>query len=126
MLPMPPSKLPAPESTLQPLPVAALALRLRARAAALDQDVVGAAAAVLLLSIDRQALAADPDGFARAWRHAFLEVGLAGERAYLEAGARGLAVCAVGAFHDDEAARLVAADPAREWVAHFVALGLPG
>lgn len=111
---------------LQPLPVTGEELRLRARAAALDQDVVGDAAAVLLLSIDRPALAADPDGFARAWRHAFLEVGLAGERAYLEAGARGLAVCAVGAFHDDEAARLVAADPAREWVAHFVALGLPG
>jgi hypothetical protein len=31
----------------------------------------------------------------------------------------------VGAFHDDEAAALVAADPAREWVLHFAALGRP-
>ena len=48
-----------------------------------------------------------------------------GRRIYLEAGARGLAACAVGAFHDDEAAALVAADPAREWVLHFAALGRP-
>ncbi len=111
---------------LQPLPVAGEGLRRRARSAALDQDVIGDAAAVLLLALDRASVAADPDGFARGYRHAFLEAGLAGERAYLEAGARGLAVCGVGAFFDGDAAALIAADPAREWVVHFVALGRPG
>lgn len=110
---------------LQPLPVAGEGLRRRARSAALDQDVIGDAAAVLLLTLDRATLAADADGLARGYRHAFLEAGLAGERAYLEAGARGLAVCGVGAFFDDDAAALIAADPAREWVVHFVALGRP-
>jgi SagB-type dehydrogenase family enzyme len=98
-------------------------LRAAARAAALDQDVIGDAAAVLVLSIDRATLAADASGAARGYRHAFLEAGLVGERLYLEAVARGLGACAVGAFHDDEAAALVAADPAREWVVHFAALG---
>jgi SagB-type dehydrogenase family enzyme len=98
-------------------------LRATARAAALDQDVIGDAAAVLVLSIDRAAFAADAGGAARGYRHAFLEAGLVGERIYLEAGARGLGACAVGAFYDDEAAALVALDPSREWVVHFAALG---
>jgi len=101
-------------------------LRAAARAAALEQDVIGAAAAVFILSIDRAAFAADPLGPARGYRHAFLEAGLMGERIYLEAGARGLGACAVGAFYDDEAATLVAVDPSREWVLHFAALGVLG
>jgi SagB-type dehydrogenase family enzyme len=100
-------------------------LRAAAQAAALDQEVIGGAAAVFVLTIDRIAFAADPAGAARGWRHAFLEVGLVGERIYLEAGARDLGACAVGAFHDDEAAALLAIDPAREWVVHFAALGVP-
>ena len=68
--------------------------------------------------------AADPLGAARGYRHAFLEAGLVGERVYLEAAARGLGACAVGAFYDDEAAALVGVDPAREWVVHFAALGV--
>ena len=39
--------------------------------------------------------------------------------------ALGGGVCAVGAFYDDEAAALIGADPAREWVVHFAALGWP-
>jgi SagB-type dehydrogenase family enzyme len=101
------------------------ALRAAAQSAALDQEVIGGAAAVLVLSIDRPAFAADPAGPARGYRHAMLEAGLVGERIYLEAGARGLGVCAVGAFCDDEAAALLALDPAREWVVHFAALGVP-
>ncbi|WP_298236208.1 nitroreductase family protein, partial [uncultured Azohydromonas sp.] len=101
-------------------------LRAEARAAALDQDVIGDAAAVLVLSADRAALAADACGAARGYRHAFLEAGLVGERIYLEASARGLGACAVGAFYDDEASALVGADPAREWVLHFAALGVRG
>jgi SagB-type dehydrogenase family enzyme len=100
------------------------ALRAAARAAALDQDVVGDAAVVFGLSIDRATFAADPLGPARGYRHAFLEAGLVGERVYLEAAARGLGACAVGAFYDDEAAALVGVDPALEWVVHFAALGV--
>ena len=85
--------------------------------------MIGDAAAVLVLSIDRAALAADASGAARGYRHAFLEAGLVGERLYLEAGARGLGACAVGAFYDGEAAALVALDASREWVVHFAALG---
>ena len=102
------------------------ALRNAARAAALDQDVIGDAAAVFVLSIDRATFAADPLGPARGYRHAFLEAGLVGERVYLEAVARGLGACAVGAFYDDEAAALVSVDPAREWVVHFASLGVKG
>lgn len=99
-------------------------LRRRARSAGLDQDVIGEAAAVFVLAIDRTAFAADVAGAARGYRHAFIEAGLMGERVYLEAGARGLGVCAVGAFYDAEAAALVGADGAREWVVHFAALGV--
>jgi len=101
-------------------------LRAAARAAALDQDVIGDAAAVFVLSIDRASFAADPLGPARGYRHAFLEAGRVGERVYLEAVARGLGACAVGAFYDDEAAALVGVDPAREWVVHFAAVGVKG
>ena len=101
-------------------------LRRRARAAGLDQDVIGDAAAIFVLAIDRSALAADAAGAARGYRHAFIESGLLGERVYLEAGARGLGVCAVGAFYDEEAAALVGNDPAQEWIVHFAALGVAG
>lgn len=100
-------------------------LRGVARRAALDQDVVGDAAAVFVLSIDRAASAADAHGAARGYRHAFLEAGLIGERFYLEGVALGLGVCGVGAFYDDEAAALIGIDPAHEWVVHFVAVGVP-
>lgn len=100
-------------------------LRAASRAAALDQDVIGDAAAVLVVAADRATIAADPAGAPRGWRHAFIEAGLAGERVYLEGTARGVGVCSVGAFYDDEAAALVALDSAREWVLHFVAVGLP-
>lgn len=96
-----------------------------ARAAALDQDVIGDGAAVLVLSADRRAIAADPLGPLRGYRHAFIEAGLVGERLYLEAGARGLGACAVGAFYDDEAAALVGLERQREWPVHFAAVGWP-
>ena len=98
-------------------------LRRRARAAALDQDVIGDAAAVLVLSLSRADFGADAAGAARGYRHAFLEAGLVGERIYLEGGARGLGVCAVGAFYDDELAALAGIDARQEWVVHLAALG---
>ncbi len=99
-------------------------LRAAAGAAALDQEVIRDAAAVFVLTMGRASVAADATGPARGYRHAFLEAGRIGERIYLEAGARGLGACAVGAFYDDEAAALVAIDPAHEWVVHFAALGV--
>ena len=100
-------------------------LRATAQAAAFHQDVIGGAAVVFVLAIKRATLAADASGPARGYRHAFIEAGLVGERIYIEAGARGLGVCAVGAFYDAEAAALVVIDPDREWVVHFAALGVP-
>jgi len=100
-------------------------LRRRARAAALDQDVIGDAAVVFVLSLDRATLRADPAGAARGYRHGFIEAGLVGERLYLAAAELGLGACAVGAFHDDEAAALAGLDAGREWPVHFAALGLP-
>lgn len=99
--------------------------RRASRAVALEQDVIGEAAAVVVLAADRAAIAADPAGPARGYRHAFIEAGRTGERVYLEAAARGLACCAVGAFYDDEAAALLGVDPMRTWVLHFAALGVP-
>lgn len=115
----------APTRTLHRRVAHAESLRARARAAALDQDVIGQASLVFVLSLDRQVLLADPLGPARAWRHGFIEAGLVGERLYLAAPALGLGVCAVGAFYDDEASALVGVDPAREWVVHFAAVGIP-
>ena len=106
-------------------PAAIAPERRRSRAAGLDQDAIGDAAAVVVLTLDRGAFAADPAGAARGWRHAFLESGLWGERLYLAGQALGVGVCAVGAFYDDEAAALIGADPAREWVVQFAALGWP-
>ncbi len=100
-------------------------LRATAQAAAFDQDAIGGAAVVFVLAIKRVTFAADASGPARGYRHAFIEAGLVGERIYIEAGARGLGVCAVGAFYDTEAAALVAIDPDHEWVVHFAALGVP-
>lgn len=102
------------------------ATRRRTRSVLLGQDVAADAAAVFVWTIDRAAMAADPAGAARGYRHAFLEAGLAGERLYLQAGALGLGVCAIGAFYDDEAAALIGTDPAREWVVHAATLGWLG
>lgn len=93
-----------------------------AQSAALSQDAIGDAAAVLVLSSERERVLA---GGARGYRHALIETGMIGERWLLGAVARGLAACPVGAFYDDEAAALIGADGARHWVFHFAALGLP-
>jgi SagB-type dehydrogenase family enzyme len=98
------------------------ALSVEAGRAALDQEVVGGAPAVVVLSFDRAVLAAEG---ARGYRHAFLEAGFVGARLYLAAMERGLGGCSVGAFYDEEAARLLGVDAKREWVAHFFAFGPP-
>lgn len=102
--------------------VRAGALQDEAHAAALSQDVIGDAAAVVVLAVDRDRLRAEG---ARGYRHAYLELGMLGERLLLEATARGLNACPVGAFYDEAAAALIGVDAQRTWPAHFVALGPP-
>jgi SagB-type dehydrogenase family enzyme len=70
--------------------------------ASLGQLWVGQAALVLVLWADLAAL--EKDHGPRAYRHAMLEAGRAGQRLYLAATALGLGCCGVGAFYDDEAA----------------------
>jgi SagB-type dehydrogenase family enzyme len=93
-----------------------------AQSAALSQEVIGAAAVVLILSAEREPMLGQG---ARGYRHGFLEAGMVGERWLLGAVARGLAACPVGAFYDDEAAALIGVDRQRQWVLHFAALGMP-
>lgn len=103
------------------VPLRAGDLRKQAFTASLSQDVIGGAAAVIVLAVDRDRLLSEGP---RGYRHAYLEVGLLGERIVLEATARGLGNCPVGAFYDDDAAALIGVDPGRTWVAHFIALGV--
>jgi SagB-type dehydrogenase family enzyme len=95
-------------------------LAAEAQSAALDQEVIGSAAVVLVLTLDRATLVAEG---ARGYRNGFLEAGMIGERVLLEAVARGLGGCPVGAFYDEEAAALLEVDSAREWVVHFAGIG---
>jgi SagB-type dehydrogenase family enzyme len=73
--------------------------------AGLSQELLGRAAVVLVWTLSRSA--GEIDG-TRDYRHAGLEAGLAGENAYLSATARGLGICGVGAFYDDEVNALLA------------------
>ncbi|MBK8256865.1 MAG: SagB/ThcOx family dehydrogenase [Polyangiaceae bacterium] len=90
--------------------------------AALSQEVIGNAAALFVLAIDRTRVLA---GGARGYRHAYLEVGMVGERVLLAATSLGMASCPVGAFFDEPAAALLGVSPDETWVAHFVAVGMP-
>lgn len=92
-----------------------------AYSAGLSQDVVGDAAVVVILAAGRQAVLSGEG--ARGYRHVLLEAGVIGERIMLSVTARGLAGCPVGAFYDDEAARLIGAQGQQQWVLHFAAIG---
>jgi len=94
----------------------------RAGRAALDQNAVGDAPAVVVLTIDRRALVSEG---ARGYRNALLEAGIVGARLYLASAAHGLGGCAVGAFYDEEVAELLEIDLAEEWPIHFFGLGAP-
>ena len=50
----------------------------------------------------------------RGYRYMYMEAGHIGQNIYLAAGALGLGTCAIGAFFDDEVARIVGADGKRE------------
>lgn len=74
--------------------------------ACLGQLWVGQAAMTLALWADLEAIA--EMGGPRAYRHAMIAAGRAGQRLYLAATAMGLGCCGVGAFFDDEAAKAAA------------------
>jgi nitroreductase len=76
----------------------------RIESAGLSQELLRRAAVVLVWTLSRAAGTIDG---ARDYRHANLEAGLAGENAYLSATARGLGICGVGAFYDDEVTALL-------------------
>lgn len=88
--------------------------------AALDQDVIRNAPSVVVVTVDRRALAAEG---ARGYRHAFLEAGILGARLYLAVAARGLGGCSVGAFYDEEAARVLGINMEEQWPLHFFGFG---
>ncbi len=90
---------------------------------AFSQDVIGQAAVAFIGSIDRRYLFSDHG--ARGYRHAFLEVGMMSERLLLATIDRKLHACPVGAFFDDGAAKLIGSDMEKEWVLHFIGLGVP-
>jgi SagB-type dehydrogenase family enzyme len=83
--------------------------RQEAAQACLDQMWVGQAALVLVLWADLTLLeqAQGP----RAYRHAMLAAGRAGQRLYLAAAALGLGCCGVGAFYDQEVASIAGIPP---------------
>ena len=88
---------------------------------AFSQDVIGDASVVFLMSADRDTIFVDHGS--RGYRHAFLEVGMASERILLGAQDQGLNACPVGAFFDDDAAKLIGSTMEEEWVLHFIGLG---
>lgn len=90
-------------NVLVPLPAPPDDARRGLARAALGQLWVGQAALVLALWADLKALS--QAGGPRAYRHAMLAAGRAGQRLYLAATALGLGCCGVGAFYDEEAAR---------------------
>ncbi len=75
---------------------------------ALDQEHVGRAPAVLVLTAV-YARTAGKYGY-RSYRYVHWDTGFAGENVYLAAEALGLATVAVGAFHDEELCRLLGLD----------------
>jgi SagB-type dehydrogenase family enzyme len=92
------------------------------QAAALNQEVVGGAQAVVLMSIDHERLAW-PDGD-RGYRYATLDAGMLGGRLYLQSVALQLGCCGIGAYFDHAVNELVEVDASSELVIYLVALGV--
>jgi SagB-type dehydrogenase family enzyme len=88
--------------------------------AGLSQELLGRAAVVLVWTLSRTA--GEIDG-PRDYRHACLEAGLGGENAYLSATARGLGICGVGAFYDDEVNTLLASGGVRPRALYLQGIG---
>ncbi len=107
-------------NVLTPLPAPPDDARRGMARAALGQLWLGQAALVLVLWADLSIL--EKNSGPRAYRHAMLAAGRAGQRLYLAATALGLGCCGVGAFYDDDAARH-AHLPANSRVLYLLACG---
>lgn len=92
----------------------------RLQSVGLEQEVLGRAAFVVALTLANTAGQVDGP---RDFRHALLQAGMAGQALYLEATARGLGACGVGAFFDDEVGELLRPGPTRPRALHLVAIG---
>lgn len=89
--------------------------------AAIDQEMVGSASAVLLLTsyFDRVRVKYRD----RSYRYALIETGHIGQNLYLGAEALGLGCCAIGAFFDDDVNALVGIDGLAEAAVYLLAIG---
>ncbi|HNS14040.1 MAG TPA: SagB/ThcOx family dehydrogenase [Syntrophorhabdaceae bacterium] len=61
----------------------------------------------------------------RAYRYIYLDAGHIAQNLYLAAEALGLGSCAIGAFYDDEANKIVSLDGTEETVIYMAAVGWP-
>ena len=80
---------------------------------ALDQDHIGNAAAVIIVTAVYRRTASKYSH--RSYRYAHWDTGFAGQNIYLVAEALGLATTAVGAFYDEELCRLLEIDCIEEF-----------
>jgi SagB-type dehydrogenase family enzyme len=92
-------------------------------AAGLHQDMLAAAAAVLVWTavIARSAWKYGQ----RAYRYIYLDAGHIAQNLYLAAEALGLGCCAVGAFFDSEVNDVIGVDGKEEFVIYMAAVGRP-
>jgi SagB-type dehydrogenase family enzyme len=91
----------------------------RVESAGLEQEVLGRAAVVFAFALGNRVGSVDG---ARDFRTALIETGMFGEGVYLAATARNLGACGVGAFHDDDLAKLLGVTPSAR-VVHLTAVG---
>ena len=61
----------------------------------------------------------------RAYRYIYLDAGHIGQNLYLACGALGLGACAIGAFYDDKANRIIGVDGIEETVIYMATVGWP-
>ena len=89
--------------------------------AAMDQEMVGSAGAVIVLTslFDRLRWKYHD----RSYRYALIEAGHIGQNVYLAAEALGLGCCAVGAFFDDQLNELVGVDGVDEAAVFMLVVG---
>ncbi len=89
-----------------------------------EQPICGHAAALCFMLADLKKLsaAAGPD----TYRLAHLEAGVAGQRAYLAAGALGLGCCGIGAFYDEEIREFLGLSQTGWEPIYALAIGFPG
>lgn len=85
------------------------------------QDMAGEADALVVMTMDRSRCF-DPDGD-RGYRYGAMDAGMAGGRLYLAATAKGMGICGIGSFFDEEVSHLIGTPEEEEYVIYMAALG---